>query len=95
MYKQGYRFVTYGDWSIMLKYLTNPEYYRTTKDNINTYVNFVKISEYTQYKCKKKGKLYSCNSLEINILRSSYISTINGVLTIIDFSDINNNVEYV
>ena len=54
-YQQGYRFVTYGDWSIMLKYITNPEYYRTTKDNINTYVNFVKISEYAQYKCKKEA----------------------------------------
>ena len=79
----------------MLKYLANPEHYCTTKDNINIYVNFVKISEYAQYKCKKEGKLYPCNSLEINMFKSSYISTINGDSTIIDFSDINNNVEYV
>ena len=79
----------------MLKYLANPGHYHTTKDNINTYVNFVKISEYAQYKCKKEGKLYPCNSLEINMFKSSYISTINGNSTIIDFSDINNNVEYV
>ncbi|PKK55383.1 hypothetical protein RhiirC2_802553 [Rhizophagus irregularis] len=82
------------DWTIMLKYLANPEHYRT-KDNINIYVNFVKISEYAQYKCKKKGKPYPCNSLEISMFKSSYISTIDGDLTIIDFSDINNNVEYV
>ena len=54
-YQQGYRFVGYSVWTIMLKYLTNPGYYHTTKDNINTYVNFVKISEYTQYKCKRKA----------------------------------------
>ena len=95
LYQQGYRFVGYSDWTIMLKYLANPEHYRTTKDNINIYVNFVKISEYTQYKCKKKGKLYLCNLLEINIFKSSYISTIDGDLTIIDFSDFNNNCEYV
>src|ERR1044072_5131563 len=94
-YQQGYRFVTYGDWSIMLKYLTNPEYYCTTKDNINTYVNFVKISEYTQYKCKKEGKLYPCNLLEIDMFKFSYITTFDGWLTIIDFSDFNNNCEYV
>ena len=45
-YQQGYRFIGYSDWTIMLKYLANPEHYRTTKDNINIYVNFVKISEY-------------------------------------------------
>src|SRR3954470_22041621 len=94
-YQQDYRFVGYSDWTIMLKYLANPEHYRTTKDNINIYVNFVKISEYAQYKCKKEGKLYSCNSLEIDMFKSCYISTIDGDLTIIDFSDFNNNGEYV
>ena len=94
-YQQGYRFVGYSDWTIMLKYLANPEHYRTTKDNINIYVNFVKISEYAQYKCKKEGKLYPCNSLEIDMFKSSYITTFNGGLTIIDFSDFNNNCEYV
>src|ERR1044072_3415631 len=94
-YQQDYRFITYGDWSIMLKYLTNPEYYRTTKDNINTYVNFVKISEYARYKCKKEGKLYPCNLLEIDMFKSSYITTFDGGSTIIDFSDFNNNCEYV
>ena len=79
----------------MLKYLANLKHYHTTKDNINIYVNFVKISEYAQYKCKKEGKPYSCNSLEINMFKSCYISTFNRDLTIIDFSDFNNNSEYV
>ena len=39
LYQQGYRFVSYGDWSIILKYLANPEHYRTTTDNINIYVH--------------------------------------------------------
>ena len=96
LYQQGYRFISYGDWTIMLKYLTNPGYYCTTKDYYNNIVtNFVKISEYAQYKCKKEGKLYPCNSLEIDMFKSSYIFTIGRGLTIIDFSDFNNNYEYV
>ena len=79
----------------MLKYLANPEHYRTIKDNINTYVNFVKISEYARYKCKKEGKLYPCNSLEIDMFKSCYITTFDGDLTIIDFFDFNNNGEHV
>ncbi len=94
-YQQGYRFIGYNDWTIMLKYLANPKHYRITKDNINIYVNFVKISEYVQYICKKEGKSYSYNSLKINIFKSSYISTIDGDLIIINFSDFNNNSEYV
>ena len=94
-YQQGYRFVGYSDWTIMLKYLANPEQYRTTKDNINIYVNFVKISEYAQYKCKKEGKLYPCNSLEIDMFKSCYITTFDEDLTIIDFFDFNNNGEHV
>ena len=45
-YQQGYRLVSCGHWSFMLKYLTDPEYYRTSKDGNNIVVNFVKISEY-------------------------------------------------
>ena len=48
-----------------------------------------------RYKCKKEGKLYSCNSLEINMFKSCYITTFNRDLTIIDFSDFNNNSEPV
>ena len=80
----------------MLKYLANPEHYHTTKDYYNNIVtNFVRTSEYARYYCKKEGKPYSCNSLKIDIFKSSYITTFNGGLTIIDFSDFNNNCEYV
>ena len=80
----------------MLKYLANPGHYHTTKDYYNNIVtNFVKISEYARYKCKKEGKLYPCNSLEIDMFKSCYITTFNRDLTIIDFSDFNNNSEHV
>ena len=66
------------------------------KDYYNNIItNFVKTSEYARYICKKEGKPYPCNSLEINIFKSSYISTFNRGLTIIDFSDFNNNCEYM
>jgi hypothetical protein len=95
-YQQDYKFVGYNDWTIMLKYLANPGHYRTTKNYYNNIItNFVKISEYARYKCKKKGKLYPCNSLEIDMFKSSYITTFNGGLTIIDFSDFNNNDEHI
>ncbi|GBC45514.1 uncharacterized protein OCT59_013437 [Rhizophagus irregularis] len=95
-YQQNYRFVGYSDWTIMLKYLANPGHYHTTKDYYNNIVtNFVKISEYARYKCKKEGKLYPCNSLEIDMFKSSYITTFDRGLTIIDFSDFNNNYDYV
>ena len=80
----------------MLKYLTNSEHYCTTKDYYNNIVtNFVKISEYSRYKCKKEGKLYPYNSLEIDMFKSFYITTFDRGSTIIDFSDFNNNCEYV
>ena len=94
-YQQGYRLVSYSDWTIMLKYLTNPEHYRTTKYLNNINVNFVRSSEYARYKCKKAGKSYPCNSLEIDMFKSDNIPTINEGSTIIDFSDFNNNCEYV
>jgi acyl-ACP thioesterase len=80
----------------MLKYLANPRHYRITKVYYNNIVtNFVKISKYVQYKYKKEGKLYPCNLLKIDIFKSSYITTFNKRLTIIDFSDFNNNCKYV
>ena len=80
----------------MLKYLANLEHYYTTKDYYNNIVtNFVRTSEYVRYYCKKESKLYSCNSLEIDIFKSSYITTFNEGLTIIDFSDFNNNCEHM
>jgi hypothetical protein len=94
-YQQDYRFVSYGDWTIMLKYLANPEHYRTTKYLNNVNVNFVRTSEYARYECKKAGKPYPCNLLEIDMFKSCYITTFNRGSTIIDFSDFNNNCEYV
>jgi hypothetical protein len=95
-YQQDYRFVGYSDWTIMLKYLANPGHYCTTKDYCNNIItNFVRTSEYARYICKKEGKPYPCNSLEINMFKSFYITTFDGGLTIIDFSDFNNNCEYV
>jgi len=44
--------------------------------------------------CKKAGKHYPCDSLEINYFKSGY-TTIEGKLNIIDFSDLNNNCEYI
>src|SRR5581483_8145623 len=94
-YQQDYRFVSYGDWTIMLKYLANPEHYRTTKYLNNDNVNFVRTSEYARYYCKTYGKSYSYDSLEIDMFKSCNITTFNGESTIIDFSDFNNNCEYV
>ena len=80
----------------MLKYLTDPEYYRISQDGNNIVVNFVKISEYARYYCKEKRKPYPCDSLEINIFKSNYCLHIpQRGSTIIDFSDFNNNCEYV
>ena len=79
----------------MLKWLLNPEYHHIDKYLNNGNENFVRSSEYTRYRCKIVGKSYPCNSLEINMFKSCYISTFDGDLTIIDFSDFNNNGEYV
>ncbi|PKY33984.1 hypothetical protein RhiirB3_453333 [Rhizophagus irregularis] len=90
---QGYRIVTYGDWSLMLKCLANSEYHRISKVNNNIVVNFVKSSEYARYMCKKAGKQYLCDSLEIDYFKSEYSTIIEGKSSIIDFSDFNNNCD--
>ncbi|RIA78742.1 hypothetical protein C1645_842449 [Glomus cerebriforme] len=95
LHQQGYRIVTYGDWSLLLKCLANPEYHRISKVNNNIVVNFVKSSEYARYICKKAGKQYLCDSLEIDYFKSKYSTIIEGKSSIIDFSDFNNNCEYV
>ncbi|PKK68072.1 hypothetical protein RhiirC2_782747 [Rhizophagus irregularis] len=77
----------------ILKCLANPKYHCISKVNNNIAV--VKSSEYAQYMCKKASKQYPCDSLEIDYFKSCYISTINRDSTIIDFLDINNNVEYM
>ena len=92
MHQQGYRIVTYGDWTFTLKCLADPEYYRISKINNNNVL--VKSSKYAQYMCKKAGKQYPCDLLEIDYFKSGYI-TIEGKFNIIDFSDLNNNCKYV
>ncbi|GET63312.1 hypothetical protein GLOIN_2v205859 [Rhizophagus irregularis DAOM 181602=DAOM 197198] len=74
LHQQGYRIVTYGDWSYMLKWLSNPEYYRINEYYNNGNVNFVKSSEYARYRCKITGKPYPCDSLEIDYFKSEYDS---------------------
>ncbi|RIA79900.1 hypothetical protein C1645_745616 [Glomus cerebriforme] len=95
LHQQGYRIVTFGDWSHMLKCLANPEYHHISKVNNNIVVNFIKSSEYARYMCEKAGKHYPCDSLEINYFKSEYSTIIEGNFIIIDFSDFNNNCEYV
>jgi hypothetical protein len=94
LHQQGYRIVTYGDWSIILKCLANPEYHCISKIDNNIVVKFVKSSEYARYMHKKAGKQYPCDSLKIDYFKSGYIA-IEGESNIIDFSDFNNNCEYV
>ncbi|GBC03490.1 hypothetical protein RclHR1_05140024 [Rhizophagus clarus] len=93
-HQQGYRFVAYGDWSFMLKCLANPERHRIGKVCNNIVVCFVKSSEYARYVCKKAGKAFPCDSLEIDYFKSGEFP-IEGKHNSIDFSDLNNNCEYV
>ena len=78
----------------MSKLLANPEYHHISKVNNNVVVNFVKSSEYARYACKLAGRQYPCNSLKIDYFKTGYI-TIEGKSNIIDFSNFNNNCEYV
>ena len=91
LHRKGYRIVEYSGWTYMLKWLSNPEYYRIDKYLNNGNVNFVRSSEYVRYKmCKLHGKIDSYNSLKNDYFKSGYF-TIEGKLSIIDFSDPNNN----
>src|SRR6266542_5679340 len=94
LHLQGYRIVKYDYWSYMLKWLSNPEYYRIDKYFNNGNKNFVRSSEYVQYKCKLAGKHYQYNLLDIDYYKTENIS-INGEITTINFSDLHNNYEYI
>ncbi|RGB29663.1 hypothetical protein C1646_766313 [Rhizophagus diaphanus] len=94
LHQQGYRTVQYPYWFYMLKWLSNPEYYRIDKYLNNGNVNFVKSSEYGRYVCKIAGRLYPCDSLEINYFETKYLYILEEEINI-DFSDSNNNCEYV
>ncbi|GES87135.1 hypothetical protein GLOIN_2v1489014 [Rhizophagus clarus] len=88
---QGYRIAEYSEWTYMLKWLLNPEYYY-----INELSNesIIRNSEYMQYYCKMHGKPYPCDSLKIDYFNSeSFYFQEKDV--IIDFSDFNNNCEYM
>ena len=75
----------------MLKWPSNPEYYR-----INEFGNesIVKSSEYARYICKLHGRTYPSDLLKINYFNSGYFY-LQGKDVNIDFSDSNNNCEYV
>ena len=94
LHRQGYRIVQYPYWSYMLKWLSNPEYYHIDKYLNNGNVNFVRSSEYGRYVCKMAGRSYPCDSLEINYFETKYLYILGEEINI-DFSDSNNNCEYV
>ena len=94
LYWQGYRIVKYSEWTYMLKWLSNPEYYRIVKYPNNGNENFVRISEYGRYICKMVGKSYPCDSLKINYFETKYLYILGEEINI-DFSDSNNNCEYM
>ena len=78
----------------MLKWLSNPKYYRIDKYLNNGNENFVRSSKYAWYKCKLTGKHYQYNLLDINYYKTGNIS-INGKNTTINFSDLHNNCKYM
>ncbi len=78
----------------MLKWLSNPEYYRIDKYFNNSNENFVKSSEYAWYKCKLTSKNHQYNLLDIDYYKTENIS-INEETTTINFSDLYNNYEYI
>ncbi|PKY37173.1 hypothetical protein RhiirB3_461697, partial [Rhizophagus irregularis] len=73
LHRQGYRIVEYSGWNYMLKWLSNPEYYRIDKYLNNGNENFVRSSEYVQYKCKLAGKHYQYNLLDIGYYKTGNI----------------------
>jgi len=75
----------------MLKWLLNPDYYRIDEFGNK---NIVKSSEYARYCCKMAGRSFPCDSLEINYYKSGSIY-FQEKDDSIDFSDFNNNCEYV
>ncbi|GBB89269.1 hypothetical protein RclHR1_15970003 [Rhizophagus clarus] len=91
LHRQGYRIIEYRYWTYMIKWLSNPDYYRIDEFGNK---NIVKSSEYAQYCCKMAGRSFSCDSLEINYYKSGSIDFQEKEVSI-DFSDFNNNCEYV
>ncbi|RIA83089.1 hypothetical protein C1645_834336 [Glomus cerebriforme] len=82
LHQQDYRIIEYNYWSYMLKWLSNPEYYHIDKYLNNSNENFVRSSEYAQYKCKLAGKNYQYNLLDIDYYKIGYISINAGEVSI-------------
>ncbi|RIB04476.1 hypothetical protein C2G38_677534 [Gigaspora rosea] len=87
----GYRIIEYSGWTYMLKWLSNPEYY-----HINKFGNesIVKSSEYALYVCKLYGRTYPSDLLKIYYFETKYLNILGEEINI-DFSNPNNNCEYV
>jgi hypothetical protein len=94
LHRQGYRIVNYSGWTYMLKWLSNLEYYHIDRYLNNGNKNFVRSSEYARYIMKSCGTMDSCNLREIDYYSSGSFY-FQGKDVIIDFSDFNNNCEYV
>src|SRR3954465_10667903 len=89
LYQQGYIIIRGSIWEVewtdMLKWPRNPEYYHIDKKSNSK--NFVRISEYKKYKCKELG---ACDSMmKFPALIQLYNTTI------VDLLDIDNNCEFV
>ena len=88
LYQQGYMVVRGTYWLDMLKWLRNPEYYSIHKKY--NFVYFIRISEYETYKSKSSGIIKPICDLLLK-----YIYRINGKDITINFSDLDNNCEFV
>ncbi|CAG8767708.1 20690_t:CDS:1 [Dentiscutata erythropus] len=91
LHLQGYRIVEYSGWTYMLKWLSNPEYYCIDESGNE---RIIRSLEYSRYMCKTHGKPYPCESPKINYFETKYIYILGKEINI-DFSDSNNNCEYV
>jgi len=98
LYQQGYIIIRSSIWEVnwtdMLKWPQNPKYYYIDKKynfgHNALHKNFIRISEYKKYRCKKLG---ACDSMMNNLKFSALIQLYN--LTIIDLLDMDNNCELV
>jgi hypothetical protein len=91
LYQQGY-IVIRGliwevDWTDMLKWLRNPEYYHIDKKSNSK--NFIRISEYEAYKSKSSVIKLICN------LPLKYIYHIYKKNITVNYTDLNDNCEIV
>ncbi|PKK60412.1 hypothetical protein RhiirC2_818558 [Rhizophagus irregularis] len=95
LYQQGYIVIRGSiwevDWTDMLKWPQNPEYYHINKKynfgHNALHKNFVRISEYKNYRCKELG---ACDSMtKFPALIQLYNATI------VDLLDMDNNCEFV